>query len=115
MDKEKQEQGAINTYHCDEAHNVESEEEEILDQDEEVHIEESPILVHVDAKEAGPVLTNLFQPEVIGEIVKGCVQKYPTCVDVLNEYEFAIAMPSEMIGSIVAKDLQEYEAMGRHA
>ena len=61
MDKEKQEQGAINTHNCDEAHNVEGEEEEIPDQDEEVYIEESPILVHVETKEGGAVLTNLFQ------------------------------------------------------
>ena len=104
MDKQKQEQGAINTHHFDEAHNVEGEKEEIPDQDEEVYIEGSPILVHVETKEGGPVLTNLFQPEVIGEIDKGYVPKYPTSVDVLNEYEFVITMSSEMIVSIVAND-----------
>ena len=84
---------------------MEGEEEEIPDQDEEVHIEGAPILVHAETKEGGPVLTNFFQPEVIGEIVKGCVQKYPTSVNVLNEYEFVITMPSEMIASIAANDL----------
>ena len=52
---------------------MEGEEEEIPDQDGEVYIEGSPILVHVETKEGGSVLTNLFQPEVIGEVVKGCV------------------------------------------
>ena len=37
MDKEKQEQGAINTHNYDDVHNVEGEEEEIPDQDEEIH------------------------------------------------------------------------------
>ena len=66
----------------------------------------------METKEGGPVLTNLFQPEVIGEIVKGCVQKYPTSVDVLTEYEFVITKPSEMIASIVAKYLQSMKQWG---
>ena len=67
-------------------HNVEGEEEEIPDQDEEIHIEGSSILVHVETREGGPVLTNLFQVEVTGEIIKGCIREYLTSVDILNEY-----------------------------
>ena len=81
-------------------------------QDEGIPEEGSPILVHVETKEGGPVLTNLFQSEVIGEIIKGCVQKYPTSVNVLNEYEVVITMPNEMIADIVAKDLESMEQWG---
>ena len=65
-------------------------------------------------KEVGPVLTNSFQPEVIGEIIKGCVQKYPTCDEVLSEHECVITMPNEMIAGTIAKYL-EYGTMGRYA
>ena len=81
-------------------------------QDEGIPEEGSPILVHVKTKEGGPVLTNLFQSEVIGEIIKGCVQKYPTSVNVFNEYEVVITMPNEMIADIVAKDLESMEQWG---
>ena len=40
------------------------------------------------------------------------MQKYPTSVDVLNEYEFVITMPNEMIASIVAKALQSMKQWG---
>ena len=81
-------------------------------QDEGIPEEESPILVHLETKEDGPVLTNLFQPEVIGEIIKGCVQKYPTSVEVLNEYECVITMTNKMIASTIAKDLESREQWG---
>ena len=58
------------------------------------------------------MLTNLFQSEVIGEIIKGCVEKYPIRVNVLNEYEVVITMPNEMIADIVAKDLESMEQWG---
>ena len=48
----------------------------------------------------------------IAEIIKGCVQKYPTSVDVLNEYEVVITMLNEMIADIVAKDLESMEQWG---
>ena len=38
--------------------------------------------------------------------------EYPASVDILNEYEFVITMPSEMIASVVAKDLESMEQWG---
>ena len=78
-------------------------------QDEGIPEEGSLNLVHVETKEDGPVLTNLLQSEVIGEIIKGCIQKYPSSVNILNEYEVVITMPNEMIADIVAKDLESME------
>ena len=75
-------------------------------QDEGIPEEGYHILVHVETKEDGPVLSNLFQPEVIGEIIKGCLEKYPTSVEVLNEYECVITMTNKMIASTIAKDLE---------
>ena len=81
-------------------------------QDEGIHEEGSHILIPVGTKEGGPVLTNLLQSEVIGEIIKGCGEIYPTSVNVLNEYEIVVTMPSEMIADIVANNLESMEQLG---
>ena len=57
---QKQEQGATSVHNCDIVHNMDGEVEEIPDQSKAIHIEGSPILVHVKTKEGGPVLTNFF-------------------------------------------------------
>ena len=75
-------------------------------QDEGIPEEGLSILVHVERLEGGPMVTNLFQTDVIGEIIRGCVQVYPFNLDILNEMECVIEMPREMVASIVAQNLQ---------
>ena len=52
---------------------------------------------------------------MIAEIVNGCVQEYPVTMDTLNEFEFVIAMPKDMIASVVVQDLQNMTHWGVHA
>ena len=91
-------------------------EESPIDHDGEIHVprEGLPILVHVERFEGGPVLSTLLQDELIAEIINGCVQEYPVTVDTLNEFEFVIAMPKDMIASIVAQDLQNMTHWGEY-
>ena len=98
---EMQEQDAINTCMCNEAHLVENNDEkqeyqgpvtrfrakaqdqidlsteEILDRNEEILREGLPILVHIERFEGEPILANLLQKDIVGEIVNGCVQEFP--------------------------------------
>ena len=66
----------------------------------------------VERLEGDPIVTNLFQKDVIYEIIKWCVQEYPLNLDILNEMECAIEMPREMVASIVAQDLQGMRQWG---
>ena len=128
---EMQEQGAINTCMCDEAHQAENDDEkqeyqgpvtrsraraqdkknlsteEIFDRDEEILREGLPILVHIGRIEGRPILTNLLQKEIVGKIGNGCVQEFPLSVNTLNEFD-----PKEMVASIVAQDLQNISHWG---
>ena len=86
--------------------------EEIPNQDEEIPREGLPILIHIERLEGDPILSNFLQKELIGEIVNGCVQEYPVSINTFNEFECVIAMPKEMVASIVAQDLQNMTQWG---
>ena len=81
-------------------------------QDEGIPEEGLPILVHVERLEGGPMVTNLFQKDVICEVIRGCVQEYPVNLDILSEMKCAIEMPKEMVASIVVQDLQSIRQWG---
>ena len=101
-----QESGVINDMLCDKAHNVEGEEEEISDVEENkmggIPSEGLPILVHIKRFEWEPILANLLQKEAVNR----CVQEFPLSVDTLNGFKCVITIPTEMVASIVAQDLQ---------
>ena len=75
-----QESCVINEMLCNESDNVEGEEEEILDVEENkmggIPSEGIPILVHIERFEGGPILANLLQKEIVGDVVNGSVQEF---------------------------------------
>ena len=136
---EMQDQGAINNALYDEVHEVDNANEQQdyagpmtksrakaqdhvdssasepqIDQDGEIHAprEGLPILVHVEKYEGGPILSMFLQKELIAEIVSRCEQEYPLTVDTLNEFEFVIVMPKDMIAIVVVQDLQNMTHWG---
>ena len=103
-----------NDFMCDEAHDVENDNEEFEDEGWDSDNTEGglPILIHVERFEGGPVTSSLTQKELIGEIVNGCVQDYPISVDTLNEFECVIVMPKKLTASLVAQEIQQMTHWG---
>ena len=83
-----------------------------IHQEEGIPEEGLPILVHVERLEGGPMMTSLFQKDVIYEVIRGCVQEYPVNLDILSGMECVVEMPKEMVASIVAQDLQSMRQWG---
>ena len=103
-----------NDFMCDEAHDVENDDEEFENEGWDSDNAEGglPILIHIERFEGGPVASSLVQKELIGEIVNGCVQDYPISVDTLNEFECVIVMPKKLTASLVAQEIQHMTHWG---
>ena len=109
-----QEQVTQNDIVYDEAHDVENDNEELESEREDLDNIEGglPILIHVERFEGGPVIGNLMQKDLIGEIVNGCIQDYPISVDALNELECVIMMPEKLTASLVGQEIQHMTHWG---